>query len=116
MGLKQAFDEKPVLSYGKDYVLNNPIDSPCNVESGDLFDRNGSLIQNKDGKHLVCTGEDGQKRCLNLNTGRLGPVPGGFRAAFGEWCLWLKRAEAMIAPAFVFPPIERAPPPLGAAR
>jgi hypothetical protein len=93
MGVKDEFAD-PVLYYGHDYTFAPDHTGPCDVKSGQLFGANGSLllseVRSAPSFFLCCDfPEQGKKTYYDINTGSLSGEPGGQKASFGRWSLWL---------------------------
>lgn len=121
--VKAEFDH-PVLWYGQTYSLRPDYAGPCDVNSGALFGVPGAVLQSDLGSgsslFLCCEfPERGKsKGYYNIGKGGLSGEPGGMKACYGRWALWLDktvtRTEKPVAvvqfpaPAAAVPPVPSA--------
>ena len=82
------FESYAALVYGKCELLPDHADR-CEIGTGPLFGKIGSLILTDGSKFLVVAGKTGGAlRYFDLDSWTLRGEPGGQRAAFKTWSLW----------------------------
>ena len=108
-----------LLCYGQAYVLKPDHAGPCDVDSGKLFGAHGAIVQSDSGSGsslFVCCEfpERGAKRgYYNIAKGTSSGEPGGMKASYGRWALWLDKTVTQTKEDV---PVVRFPAPAAAAR
>jgi hypothetical protein len=87
--LKQAY-ELPVIFYGRAYAVEPDHIGPCQIDTGPLFG-NGSIIIAQAERVIRADFENQKARAMfyRIDSGEVRGEPGGARAAFAKWKLWL---------------------------
>jgi hypothetical protein len=88
-GFAPEYDGAFVLDFGSDFIIK-PSYADCDIGKGDLFTTAGALVRTSDADYLVGTAPGLRDPAYhNLKTGERRGTPGGGRAAFAAWELYI---------------------------
>jgi hypothetical protein len=95
-GLMPEYEGVSALDFGGQFEIKINYSGECNLDKGSLFRSPGAIIRTKDSILLAASAARGWRdpvQYLDLKTGVQQGEPGGMRAAFADWSVFLSPGD-----------------------